>query len=629
MKRLQTTLNTVFKRSSYLAFLVVFGLSSLGIVSSTAYALSGTGTQNDPYQITTCQDLQDIANDLDAYYILKNDINCADFTDFAPIGDGDTPFMGELDGQGYAVRNLTIDQQTGRVGLFGQIGQSDNQVGLVKDLGVEDVSVTGDWSVGAMVGVLYGQVNNVYSTGEVSGDIEVGGLVGSHGGIWDTIINSYSAANVTGEDDVVGGLVGFNAQNSYITNSYATGDVSGEGNFVGGLVGNNNGFIQQSHATGNVSSGGSNAGGLVGNSDLAGDIYQSYATGDVTAVGNNIGGLVGRNDGQLKQSYSNNVNAGGFAAVDGNCHVGGLVGYNDQNGYVMNNYTRSSVTTNTNQACEVGGFVGTNVGSIIRAYSTGAVSGAIMARGGFAGTVASPGSVYVSFWDENTSGLNVGCNQLSDFDCTATNRVMGKSTAVMKQMNTYIDGLNASYWHFPDPWSFVAGQNDDYPVLVAGATPTPQPEPETDMHGFISPLTGKGIMVELPGSCSFVTHFKTEAELSVKDAAYDYADGLVGFVADCGTPGLTATVSQYYLGVQQDSRILRKYNARINGFFTINDATFEQVTLDGDPATKVTYTVTDGGERDADGLVDGNITDPAGLAQAVLSAPNTGLGGDN
>ncbi len=614
-------------RAGYVGILAVFSVASSSVFTLTAHALGGQGTQPAPYHITTCQDLQDTTNDLDAYYILKNDVDCADFTDFAPIGDGDTPFMGELDGQGYAVRNLTIDQPTGRVGLFGQIGQSDNQVGLVKDLGVESVSVTGDWSVGAMVGVLYGQVNNVYSTGEVSGDIEVGGLVGSHGGIWDTIINSYSAANVTGGGDVVGGLVGYNAPDSQIVNSYATGDVSGSDNYVGGLVGNNKGFIQQSHATGNVSGGDSNIGGLVGSSDQGGDIYQSYATGDVTGVGYNVGGLVGRNDGQLKQSYSNNVNAGGFAAVDGNCHVGGLVGYNDQNGYVMNNYTRSSVTTNTNQVCEVGGFVGTNVGSIIRAYSTGNVSGGIMARGGFAGAVTSPGSVYVSFWDEETSGLNVGCSTtIGDFDCTSTNRVMGRSTSVMKQMGTYIDGLNASYWHFPDPWSFVAGQNNDYPMLVAGATPTSQPGPEFDMHGFISPLTGKGIMVELPGSCSFVTHFKTEAELSAKDAAYDYADGLVGFVADCGTPGITATVSQYYLGgVRQNNRILRKYSTRINGFFTINDATFEQVTLDGEPATKVTYTIADGGERDADGLVDGNITDPAGLAQAVLSAPSTGL----
>lgn len=137
---------------------------------------------------------------------------------------------------------------------------------------------------------------------------------------------------------------------------------------------------------------------------------------------------------------------------------------------------------------------------------------------------------------------------------------------------------------------------------------------------FVSPQTGKDIVLELSDECSFVAQFKQESELSVKDVAYDYPNGLVGFDADCGTPGYTTTVTQYYLNVEPSNAIVRKYSSLTNSYFTLNDASIEQTTYDGTPATKVTYQVTDGSNRDMDGAVDGRIKDPAGLAILVDSS---------
>jgi hypothetical protein len=40
---------------------------------------SGTGTQANPYQISTCEELQNISNmNMSAYYVLVNDIDCSD-----------------------------------------------------------------------------------------------------------------------------------------------------------------------------------------------------------------------------------------------------------------------------------------------------------------------------------------------------------------------------------------------------------------------------------------------------------------------------------------------------------------------------------------------------------------------
>jgi hypothetical protein len=56
------------------------------------------------------------------------------------------------------------------------------------------------------VGASSGTVSNSYSTGSVTGDTNVGGLVGENTA---TVSNSYSKGNVTG-DERVGGLVGDN-----------------------------------------------------------------------------------------------------------------------------------------------------------------------------------------------------------------------------------------------------------------------------------------------------------------------------------------------------------------------------------------------------------------------------------
>ena len=47
--------------------------------------MQGSGTANDPYVILTAQDLQDINNDLTAYYQLGANINLTGFAFMAPI----------------------------------------------------------------------------------------------------------------------------------------------------------------------------------------------------------------------------------------------------------------------------------------------------------------------------------------------------------------------------------------------------------------------------------------------------------------------------------------------------------------------------------------------------------------
>ena len=132
------------------------------------------------------------------------------------------------------VENLTVmvmytDNE--RIGLFGWLGSRSS----VKNVGLENVNVTGVYYVGGLVGYLSGTIANCYATGKVTGDSTIGGLVGINWGA--TVTDSYSSINVTGKSRV-GGHVGCLANGGVIKNCYALGSVIGNSD-VGGLVGEN------------------------------------------------------------------------------------------------------------------------------------------------------------------------------------------------------------------------------------------------------------------------------------------------------------------------------------------------------------------------------------------------------
>ncbi|MHC4324234.1 MAG: GLUG motif-containing protein, partial [Planctomycetota bacterium] len=161
--------------------------------------------------------------------------------------------------------------------------------------------VSGQRSVGGLVGSCFkdSSINSCYATGSVSAEQEAGGLVGMHEG---TLSECRSVAAVSAVSDKAGGLVGLNA--GKIFTSWAGGDVSGERN-IGGLVGENrkwsqivvgilmefDGIVVDSYAKGDAS-GEDRVGGLIGTN--SGTVLGSYSTGRVTGD-IDFGGLVGIN----------------------------------------------------------------------------------------------------------------------------------------------------------------------------------------------------------------------------------------------------------------------------------------------------------------------------------------------
>jgi subtilisin-like proprotein convertase family protein len=173
---------------------------------------SGSGTEADPYIITNVQELQQVNNDLSAWYELGNDIDGSDTRTwlsgygFTPIGCYSTAFRGAFDGKGHVISGLYMNWDlTFCVGLFGCAEESE-----IKNVGLVDAAITGWTCTGGLVAINKGIIKGCYVSGDVNGVAKVGGLVGLNSGL---IQNCYSTAGVSGgpEGISIAGLVGQNS----------------------------------------------------------------------------------------------------------------------------------------------------------------------------------------------------------------------------------------------------------------------------------------------------------------------------------------------------------------------------------------------------------------------------------
>ena len=308
----------------------------------TVYGV-GSGTAGDPFNVCNVATLQKVGTGTDGWGMDKHykqvaNIDLASVANWTPIGtySPSNPFTGSYDGNGHTISNLKIPSATDLgVGLFGAIGSG----AVVKSVGVNcNITVTVN-VVGGVVGMNYGgTVENCYSTGTVSGDSGVGGVVGNNPVPGSTVQNCYSECNVTSTNasfpSNAGGVVGVNGDQY------------------------DSGTVRNCYSTGNVSAG-SNAGGVVGDNGVAGRTVQNcYATGNVSGTGSSVsvGGV---------QGYSNGASVVNCVALCPNINGSGsnvrrVAGLTSSTGTadVTNCYGRSDMKRNN-----TGGGWSSNAGS--------------------------------------------------------------------------------------------------------------------------------------------------------------------------------------------------------------------------------------------------------------------------
>ena len=301
----------------------------------------GTGSADFPYVIETCEDLEDVDLDLEANYILANDLTCTSINlplsrqmEDAEIDDEFAGFSGVFDGDGNTIQfaiNIPIEiNQTNYLGLFGYTNGA-----TIKDLNIvagyeqgdgDTNEIIGEDYVGSLVGKADDTlIQNVYAANNVTAANSVGGIAGQI--FQSRIYGSSFEGNIVAEGAQAGGLAGGAAvdhdDGAVIYQSSASGQISGYGN-VGGLVGHSSVItISNSYASMVVNDSlgfVQNFGGIAGFASSV-TIEDSYATGVVTAE-NKAGGIVG-------QTSIGNVTITNILAaseVNGNINSGAVVG---------------------------------------------------------------------------------------------------------------------------------------------------------------------------------------------------------------------------------------------------------------------------------------------------------------
>jgi hypothetical protein len=420
--------------------------------TNTPFAF-GDGTVGSPYGICTAAQLNNVGADaayLDKNFKLYADIDLLSYTanSFTFIGTSVAPFLGTFDGNGKVISNLTYSDSSAagdHAGFFRKIGPS----GVVKNLGLIAVNITGRSIVGALAGENVGIVDNCFAKGAVTGAGRVGGLIGR---FWETsaatyVLNSYAEVNVSGTG-FVGGLIGW--VRGTVTGSHAIGNVTSAGDRIGGLVGTvDQGTIIGSYAQGNVT-GRDLVGGLIGT--IGGSISTSHATSTIICrawcggITGNIG--YGSGSGLISKSYAHStITSSGYSSGGLWASAGGITGYGYANYNIENCY--ASVTVNTTGA-DLGGIAGWTGGTITNSYAIPSYgSNGTPERGGLNGELG--GAIIGSFWN-------------SDIDTTvvntegATANTVGASTTLeMKTAQTYITaGWSSSIWNL---------QDGEYPTL--------------------------------------------------------------------------------------------------------------------------------------------------------------------
>lgn len=311
--------------------------------------LQGTGTEKDPFVIRSAADLRcfrNISNEgkgntFEGNYIIQTaDIELGGTKEpWAPIGAGSANnFLGVYNGQGHTIKGLYINGTNCNdfaYGLFGYIGNKNNQ-----DSGVSNLTVIGSIVAGnARVGGLVGQINDRFTTisdkvyiTNVTCDVDItisnyaevaGGTNGQNTGT--EVDNRHYFAGVAG---FAAGAVFENVVNKgtiTVTNAFAD-------HPVGGIVGrsSNTRFISCT-----------NEGDITVNTNFW-QATVSYKAGNGYAAGTNTvtgiaraGGIVGL---YLKRvanewiTFENCVNTGNIstnitdAASTSRVHAGGILG---------------------------------------------------------------------------------------------------------------------------------------------------------------------------------------------------------------------------------------------------------------------------------------------------------------
>jgi hypothetical protein len=225
----------------FLLFIGLFLIFSSGEkINAQAYHL-GSGTQADPYQISTVDDLAQLNTDvlnnnqIGLYFKLVNDIDVKDH-ELATIGlSGEKEFAGNFDGNNYIIYNIYGENKSAFKGLFYKIATA----GKVSNLGLYNANLHSQDNVGGIAVINAGTIQKCFFSGNITTTSVGGGLVAINDG--GQLSLSFSAGNIFASMSArAGGLIG-EYRGGRVENNYSIVNLGSDGvvniDSHGGLIG--------------------------------------------------------------------------------------------------------------------------------------------------------------------------------------------------------------------------------------------------------------------------------------------------------------------------------------------------------------------------------------------------------
>ena len=271
----------------------------ISIISENGLWSEGSGSAADPFIIKTAEDFKNIFAEslyLDSYFKFANDIDFSGVSYEPTINKGS--FRGVIDGNGYAIYNLTVTSPTASL-IY------DLYDGTVKNLSINNSSFTNSSGVyaGAIAAVsTYGVIENVVVGPDVtiSGSFDfAGGLIGMGREVDFKDVANYSDVtnNSTSNNAYNGGIIGY-AEGSYFERVFNMGDVTSKNAVTGGIAGrlelengSDSNILSYIYNRGDVE-GSTFNGGLFGY-DIGSSLEYAYSIDNGDAGGTCYGGLSG------------------------------------------------------------------------------------------------------------------------------------------------------------------------------------------------------------------------------------------------------------------------------------------------------------------------------------------------
>lgn len=457
-----------------------------------AFSGNGSGTEADPYQITTYSELEEITNDLDSHYELQNDIQ-------APVdSEWEFPstnyFNGSLKGGGYTIDGLRLIQST-------------------------TISIKASFIYN-----LAGEISNINFT-NVHLVEQSCGIVRENRGTIDNVSIKYKENDITSATtplfDGFGGLVQINGFGGTITNSYVEliqTDETMQLNEFGGVISKCKGQVENTTAKINIVAdptyAGSKIGGFASFTESMNDgifdcgVNVAIRSDSSTKMGAFLGGLGAIEDSQeIKRCFAIGVVIGnseisGFAC--GNNNWADNAGMNNYSTYIWNCYSNVDVHVLKEDGTGVGSGFMTNIYNLGEYANTGELT--IFKQNYYSGRLFShngEGNLWIMFHPKKGAS-----NTIPTFNTNYYNSSLigdninhniggGEGYGAIPKLKHEMEKQSFYTFDFSSVWEFNGISGYPYPTL--------QSVPETNNLRSFDPYNNNVLLNVYPSTASLNT----------------------------------------------------------------------------------------------------------------------------